>query len=125
MMPLTGTTSGEGAPQVRPADVASLALVALAGLVGLLAAPSLPATLQVHWTIGDLPYRGVEQLSKPGALAVVPLLGLGVYAILRSLTLVDPVRTALAEVRGLYDAVLVATVGSVVLAQVLLVVLNL
>lgn len=111
--------------RVRTADVAALALLALAGIVGALAAPHLPARLQVHFTVGDLPYYGVEQLATPVALTLLPVVGLGVYGLLRGLTLIDPVRDGLADVRGLYEATLVGTVATVAVTQVVLVLLNL
>jgi uncharacterized membrane protein len=111
--------------RVRTADVAALALLALAGIVGALAAPHLPARLQVHFTVGDLPYYGVEQLATPVALTLLPVVGLGVYGLLRGLTLIDPVRNGLADVRGLYEATLVGTVATVAVTQVVLVLLNL
>ncbi len=111
--------------RLRGVDLAAVALLGLAAAVGLLAAPALPDTLQVHWTVGDLPYHGVEQLATPVALAVVPLVGAGVYAVGRAVTLVEPVREALGDDRWVVDAVLVGTVATVVLTQVLLVVLNL
>lgn len=111
--------------RVRTADVAALALLALAGIVGALAAPHLPARLQVHFTVGDLPYYGVEQLATPVALTLLPVVGLGVYGLLRGLTLIDPVRDGLADVRGLYEATLVGTVATVAVTQVVLVLLHL
>ena len=111
--------------RVRPADVAAVGLLALAALVGLLAAPALPESLQVHWTVGDLPYHGVERLATPLALTLVPVIGAISFGLLRVVTLVEPVREAIEEVRWAYDAALVAVVGTVALTQVLLVVLNL
>jgi uncharacterized membrane protein len=111
--------------RIRTADVAALALLALAGIVGVLAAPHLPARLQVHFTVGDLPYYGVEQLATPVALTLLPVVGLGVYGLLRGLTLIDPVRDGLADVRGLYEATLVGTVATVAVTQVVLVLLHL
>jgi uncharacterized membrane protein len=111
--------------RVRTADVAALALLALAGIVGALAAPHLPARLQVHFTVGDLPYYGVDQLATPVALTLLPVVGLGVYGLLRGLTLIDPVRDGLADVRGLYEATLVGTVATVAVTQVVLVLLHL
>lgn len=111
--------------RVRTADVVALALLGLAGIVGAMAAPHLPARLQVHFTVGDLPYYGVEQLATPVALTLLPLLGLLVYGVMRALTMVHPVREALADVRVIYDTTLVVTVASVAVTQVVLILVHL
>jgi hypothetical protein len=111
--------------RVRTADVAALALLGLAGIVGAVASPHLPASLQVHFTVGDLPYYGVEQLATPVALTLIPLVGLVVYILMRGVTVVVPVREALADIRWLYDAALVGTMATIVLTQVVLILLNL
>lgn len=111
--------------RLRPSDLGATSLLALAVLVGLLAAPHLPETMRVHWTIGDLPYAGVERLATPVALVLLPLVGGLTYALLRGLTVLPGVREELAEARPVYDAVSVGLVGTVVLFEVILVVLNL
>lgn len=113
------------AVQHRSADLFAAGLVGLAVLVGILAAPHLPAKMTVHWTIGDLPYTGVERLARPVALAVLPLIAALTYGLLRGLTFLPAVREGIAEIRPLYDAVSVGVVATVLLTEVLVIVLNL
>lgn len=111
--------------RLRPVDLAAATLLAIAGLLGVLAAPHLPATMQVHWTVGDLPYAGIERLATPVALALLPLVGALTYGLLRGVTLLPGVRDGLADARSIYDVVSVGVVGTVVLVEVFLVLLNL
>jgi len=108
----------------RPADIAAAGLVALAVLVAALAAPHLPARMTVHWTVGDLPYTGVERLARPVALTVLPLIAALTAGLLRGIALLPGVREVVVEIRPLYDALSVGVVATVLLTEVLVILLN-
>lgn len=103
-------------------DRVGLALVALAIVVSVVASPQLPDQLAIHFDASGQPD---SVLAKPLALAIAPLLGLGVVGLFKVLPWLDPLGENVAEFQDAYDLVAVTTVGVIAYVQVVIVTWNL
>lgn len=103
-------------------DVAGLAIVAVTALVSVLAYPALPSRLAIHFDAAGQPDTVV---SKPVALAILPVVAAGLVALFRVLPSIDPLGENFAEFQRYYDMIAVVGVGVVGYAHVLVVLWNL
>lgn len=103
-------------------DLAGLGIVLLTAAVSVVAYPSLPGRMAIHFDAASQPDSFV---AKPLALAFSPLLAAGVVALFRILPSIDPLGENVANFQRYYDLVAVVTVGVVAYAHLVVVVWNL
>lgn len=110
--------------RVRTGDLAAVALLAVAFAVGVAAYGAVPERVVVHWTFGAGPYWGLRTLPKALGLFLVPLVATVLYVAMRAPLALLPAEE-LGAVRGLYEAVVVGTVGLCCAVQLFVVAMNL
>ncbi|NHN40999.1 DUF1648 domain-containing protein [Halorubellus sp. JP-L1] len=88
--------------------VGGLVLVAVAAVASVLALPDLPERTAIHWGPGGSP----DDFASPAfAAAFVPALMVVVLALFEGLPRVDPLKENFEEFAGVYDALVLATLG--------------
>lgn len=100
--------------QLDRRDTIGLSIVALTVVVSILAYPSLPERLAIHFGSGGEPD---SFLAKPLALAIMPVLGVGAVVMFKILPRLDPLGENVAAFQRYYDLVAVLAVGILAYVQ--------
>lgn len=103
-------------------DVAGGAIVLLTAVTSVLAAPDLPSEMAIHFDASGSPDRYADRSL---ALAVGPLVGLGLVVLFAALPRIDPLGENVAEFQTAYDTVAVATVALIAYVHGLVLAYNL
>ena len=75
-------------------------LVVASGVVSVLAAPDLPEQMATHWNAAGVPD---DTMSKPVALALIPILTAALLGMFAVIPRIDPLGENIAEFRPIYD----------------------
>lgn len=125
---MSENTTGAGIERTQPTSLGGSVIVIISIVLSTISYGPLADTIRIRWTIGTYQHYGPESVTTLPVLVAFPVLVAGLYIGARWLKTYLECNDSIGdsvEFNAIYDICMLLTIGTVVVSQIIIIVLNL